>query len=116
MVRHGLTLHHIGTGRNGCLLFLLIVFILTFRGRWKTGALLWITQIAQLLRHDSASVDVQGDVWGRVLIGPLGRATGSRKKDRRLKEKTVVPVVRLGKVETLPKRLCAMDLMVCLIF
>jgi hypothetical protein len=34
----------------------------------------------------------------------------------RLKEKTVVPVVRLGKVETLPKRLWAMGLMVCVVF
>jgi hypothetical protein len=116
MVRHGLTLHHIGTGRNGCLLFLLIVFILTFRGRWKTGALLWITQIAQLLRQDSASVDVQGDVWGRVLIGPLGRATGSRKKDRRLKEKTVVPVVHRGKVGKLPMWLPAGGLGDCGVF
>src|ERR1035441_2224983 len=62
--RHGHTLQHIAAGRtgcpmlvfqqpsaagqNGCLLFLLIVFILGFACAWKPGTLLWITGVARL--------------------------------------------------------------------
>src|ERR1017187_1077977 len=38
--RYGHTLQHIAARRNGCLLFLLIVFILGFACAWKTGTLL----------------------------------------------------------------------------
>ena len=33
---------------NGCLFFLLIVFILAFECAWKTGFLLWITWLGSL--------------------------------------------------------------------
>jgi len=45
IIRYGHTLQHIAVRRNGCLLFLLIVFILGFTCAWKTGTLLWITGI-----------------------------------------------------------------------
>jgi hypothetical protein len=51
---------------------------------------------------------------GDAALGHLPHgATGSKEKDRRLKEKTVVPVVQSGKVETLPKQLSAIDLTYC---
>jgi hypothetical protein len=43
-------------------------------------------------------------------------ATGIRKKDKRLKEKTVIPVVQIGKVDIQPKRLWGLDLMGCCVF
>lgn len=48
--RYGHTLQHIAVRRNGCLLFLLIVFILGFDCAWKTSAVLWITQIGCMWR------------------------------------------------------------------
>jgi hypothetical protein len=41
----------------------------------------------------------------RFLLVCRNRATGSKEKGKRLKEKIVVPVVELGKVDILPKRL-----------
>jgi hypothetical protein len=42
--------------------------------------------------------------------------TGIRKKDKGLKEKTVVPVVQTGKVDIQPKQLWAMGLIGCFVF
>jgi hypothetical protein len=51
-----------------------------------------------------------------ILAGRLHRATDREEKDMNLKEKIVVPVVRLGKVETLLNRLRLMDLIACRLF
>src|ERR1017187_952324 len=92
--RHGHTLQHIAAGRNGCLLFLLIVFILGFACAWKTGTLLWITGIARLgttQRRDCTATERRARV---VLRNKAGGVLREVEKDKRLKEKTVVPVVQ----------------------
>jgi hypothetical protein len=94
-------------GGNAYLFFFLIVFTLAMLCAWKKGVLLWIPGCFDLRgadrdlsqatrgakRKDAARVghrEIQMCYWS---------ATGKRKKDKRLKKETVVPVVQAGKVE-----------------
>jgi hypothetical protein len=79
IIRYGHTLQHFAAQRNGCLLFLLIVFILGFACEWKTGTLLWITGIARpgtTQRRDCTATERHAKVVFRNQVCGVLRVVG----------------------------------------
>jgi hypothetical protein len=86
-----------------------------FRGRGKQGRFTGFRN-ANARRLLSIQLARFANAQPVALSAALHYATDREEKDMRLKKKTVVPVVRLGKVETRPKRLCRMSLIACYLF